>query len=67
MICDGDSEETHDGNASLSGNTTSHGQYVSLLKVLSSQHAAQAYLVTYDKNPDRAVAMNMRSLRLLQQ
>lgn len=65
-ICGGGSEETHDGNASPSGNTTLHGQYVSSLKVLNSQRAAQAYLATYDKNPGRAVAMNMRSLRLLQ-
>ena len=65
-IYGGGSEGTHDGNASPSGNTTSHGQCVSSLKVLSSQRAAQAYLVTYDKNPDRAVAMNMRLLRLLQ-
>lgn len=37
-----------------------------IVEGLSSQRAAQAYLVTYDKNPDRAVAMNMRLLRLLQ-
>ena len=66
MICGGGSEGTHDGNANPSGNTTSHDLYVSSLKVLSSQRAAQAYLATYDKNPGRAVAMNMRSLRLLQ-
>lgn len=39
-IYGGGSEGTHGGNASPSGNTTSHDLYVSSLKVLSSQRAA---------------------------